>query len=295
MKTALFTASYNRPDLFQEVLQGLELNKDDLEDIDVFHYVDGGPKSKQQEILELIKSSSLPHEEIVLREENYGVGRNLIGARRDLYDTLGYERVLLVEDDLVPGPNFIKTSIRLADWARQYVDVGMTQVWNLPKEMMTEDHLHLVEATHTHSVTYCMDVEVWNEIKQTLYDYEDKYLTGVSYQKKKWRAIRRKFMKPRYSTQRPLREGNRLLPDEYEYPAPFGPRLKRTVPTSQDAITSLALWQKGFARITTLAPRALLKGEFGVHCTPEIFDNLGLNNQGQHVWEQDVPLNFELD
>ena len=95
-------------------------------------------------------------------------------------------------------------------------------------------------------------------------------------------------MKPRYSTQRPLREGNRLLPDEYEYPAPFGPRLKRTVPTSQDAITSLALWQKGFARITTLAPRALLKGEFGVHCTPEIFDNLGLNNQGQHVWEQDV-------
>ena len=31
MKTALFTASYNRPDLFLEVLKGLEQNKVDLE------------------------------------------------------------------------------------------------------------------------------------------------------------------------------------------------------------------------------------------------------------------------
>lgn len=294
MKTALFTASYNRPELFLEVLKGLEQNKDDLENIDVYHYIDGGVDSKQQELLAHIKNSNLEFEEIILREENYGVGRNLIGARRDLYDKLGYERVILVEDDLIPGPNFIKTSLKLADWARQYNDIGMTQVWNLPKENMTEDHLHLVEATHTHSVTYCMDVEVWNEIKETLYDYEAEYLTGVSYQKKKWRAIRRKFMKPRYVTQRPTRQGKLLLPQGYEYPPPFGPRLKRTVPTSQDAITSLALWQKGFARIATLAPRARLKGEFGVHCTPEIFENLGLNKQGEYVWEQSVPTEFAL-
>ena len=146
MRTALFTASYNRPDLFLEVLKGLEQNEDDLESIDVYHYIDGGAESKQQELLAHIKGSKLEYEEIILREENYGVGRNLIGARRDLYDKLGYERVILVEDDLVPGPNFIKTSLNLADWARQYDDIGMTQVWNLPKENMTEDHLHLVEA-----------------------------------------------------------------------------------------------------------------------------------------------------
>ena len=50
MKTALFTVSYNRPDLMQELLQGLAKNADDLDGIDVFHYVDGGPKSKQDEI-----------------------------------------------------------------------------------------------------------------------------------------------------------------------------------------------------------------------------------------------------
>ena len=43
MKTALFTVSYNRPDLMKELLQGLATNVDDLDGIDVFHYVDGGP------------------------------------------------------------------------------------------------------------------------------------------------------------------------------------------------------------------------------------------------------------
>jgi hypothetical protein len=294
MKTALFTASFNRPDIFLEVLKGLEQNIDDLENIDVFHYIDGGAGSKQKEIAAHIEASKLPCAGIVLREENYGVGRNLIGARRDLFDNKGYERIILVEEDLIPGPNFIKTTLHLANWAKQYDDVGMVQAWNLPKEKMTGDHLDLVEPSHTHFVTYCLDVDVWDEIKETLYEYENKYLTGVSYQNKKWRAIRKKFMKPRYFTERHIRKGSLLLPKDYVHPPPFGPKLKRTVPTGQDAITSLALWEKGFVRIVTLAPRALLKGEYGVHCNPEIFDSLGLNNQGEYVWQQPVPTKFNL-
>ena len=67
MKTALFTASYNRPDLFLEVLKGLEQNKDDLENIDVYHYIDGGVDSKQQELFCHIKNSNLEFELIFLR------------------------------------------------------------------------------------------------------------------------------------------------------------------------------------------------------------------------------------
>ncbi len=78
MKTAIFTASFNRPDLMQELLIGLANNADDLEGIDVHHYVDGGPKAKQTEIEAIIKESGVPYTSIVLREENYGVGRNLI-------------------------------------------------------------------------------------------------------------------------------------------------------------------------------------------------------------------------
>ncbi|MAH29871.1 MAG: hypothetical protein CL959_04245 [Euryarchaeota archaeon] len=294
MKTAIFTASFNRPDLMQELLGGLANNIDDLEGIDVHHYVDGGPSAKQNEIESIIKESSIPYTSIVLREENYGVGRNLIGARRDLFDVHGYERVILIEDDLIPGPNFIKTTLSLADWAREYDDIGMVQVWNLPQESVSEDDIDVVVPTHEHFYTYCIDVEVWNEIKDTLYEYERRYLQGVSYAKKDWRSIRKRFMKPRYSKLRTIRRGKALLDAEHPHPPPFGPRLKRTVPTGQDAITALALWQKGFVRLATLAPRAVMKGVDGVHSTAKVFEQLGLNAQANHEWNQPVPTSFRL-
>lgn len=294
MKIALFTASYNRPDLMRELLEGLAKNLTDLEGIDIFHYVDGGSKSKQSEIQTIIEQSGVPFESIVLREENYGVGRNLIGARRDLFDVHGYQRVILIEDDLIPGPNFITTTLALADWAKEYQDVGMVQVWNLPQQPITEDDLDVVVPTHEHFYTYCIDVEVWDEIKQTLYDYEQSYLEGVSYADKDWRGIRKRFMKPRYSKDRVVRKGTNLLPVDSNHPPPFGPRLKRSVPTSQDAITALALWMNGFIRIATLAPRAVMKGVDGVHSSAKVFDKLGLNNQAEHEWHQTVPKVFRL-
>ena len=294
MKTAIFTASFNRPDLMQELLGGLANNIDDLEGIDVHHYVDGGPKAKQSEIEAIIKESGVPYTSIVLREENYGVGRNLIGARRDLFDVHGYERVILIEDDLIPGPNFIKTTLSLADWAREYADIGMVQVWNLPQQPVSVDDLDVVVPTHEHFYTYCIDVEVWNEIKETLYEYERRYLEGVSYAKKDWRAIRKRFMKPRYSKFRTIRQGKTLLNANHSHPPPFGPRLKRTVPTGQDAITALALWEKGFVRLATLAPRAVMKGVDGVHSTAKVFEQLGLNAQADYEWNQPVPTSFRL-
>lgn len=294
MKTAIFTASFNRPDLMQELLSGLAKNIDDLEEIDVHHYVDGGPKAKQSEIEAIIKESGVPYSSIVLREENYGVGRNLIGARRDLFDVHGYKRVILIEDDLIPGPNFIKTTLSLADWARAYADIGMVQVWNLPQQSVSENDLDVVVPTHEHFYTYCIDVEVWNEIKETLYEYEHRFLEGVSYAKKDWRAIRKRFMKPRYSKLRVIRQGKTLLGAEHPHPPPFGPRLKRTVPTGQDAITALALWEKGFVRLATLAPRAVMKGVDGVHSTAKVFEQLGLNAQADYEWNQPVPTSFRL-
>lgn len=294
MKTAIFTASFNRPDLMQELLIGLAKNIDHLEGIDVHHYVDGGSKAKQSEIEAIIKESGVPYSSIVLREENYGVGRNLIGARRDLFDVHGYERVILIEDDLIPGPNFIKTTLSLADWARAYADIGMVQVWNLPQQSVSENDLDVVVPTHEHFYTYCIDVEVWNEIKETLYEYEHRFLEGVSYAKKDWRAIRKRFMKPRYSKLRVIRQGKTLLGAEHSHPPPFGPRLKRTVPTGQDAITALALWEKGFVRLATLAPRAVMKGVDGVHSTAKVFEQLGLNAQADYEWNQPVPTSFRL-
>ena len=202
--------------------------------------------------------------------------------------------MILIEDDLIPGPNFVKTTLSVADWARDYDDIGMVQVWNLPDRPVSERDLDVVVPTHEHFYTYCIDVEVWNEIKDTLYEYERLYLDGVSYGDKDWRAIRKRFMKPRYSKVRKLRQGRTILDAEYPHPPPFGSRLKRTVPTGQDAITALALWEKGLIRLATLAPRAVMKGVDGVHSTAKIFDQLGLNAQADYEWHQTVPTKFRL-
>ena len=170
----------------------------------------------------------------------------------------------------------------------------MVQVWNLPDRTVSEGDLDVVVPTHEHFYTYCIDVEVWNEIKDTLYEYERLYLDGVSYGDKDWRAIRKRFMKPRYSKARKLRQGRTFLDAEYPHPPPFGSRLKRTVPTGQDAITALALWEKGLIRLATLAPRAVMKGVDGVHSTAKIFDQLGLNAQADYEWHQAVPTTFRL-
>ena len=37
MKTAIFTASFNRPDLMEELLNGLAENTEDLNGIDIYH------------------------------------------------------------------------------------------------------------------------------------------------------------------------------------------------------------------------------------------------------------------
>ena len=168
----------------EELLRGLTNNMDDLEGIDIYHYVDGGPNAKQSEIEAVINKSNVPFASIVLREENFGVGRNLIGARRDLFDVHGYQRVILIEDDLIPGPNFIMTTLSLADWARDYTDIGMVQVWNLPHQPVSENELDVVVPTHEHFYTYCLDVEVWDEIKHTLYEYERLYLEESGLHKK---------------------------------------------------------------------------------------------------------------
>ena len=56
MKSAILLLGFNRTDYFQQVLSSLENNTDAFNH-DLHVYLDGGPKSKQEEIIDLVKSS----------------------------------------------------------------------------------------------------------------------------------------------------------------------------------------------------------------------------------------------
>ena len=75
-------------------------------------------------------------------------------------------------------------------------------------------------------------------------------------------------------------------PPEEAVHNPFPTAKWRSTPTSQDAITSLALYLAGLHRLTTRVPHAHYYGVEGVHCTPEVYELMGFNDQGWWRWDE---------
>ena len=106
MRTAVATFGFGRPDHFERMLRSLgscpEVAKGE---VDVHHFLDGGAGSEQDALRAVIEDSGIPYTAIVARPGNLGVGRQLIGARRELLDEQGYDRMVLVEDDIEVEPD----------------------------------------------------------------------------------------------------------------------------------------------------------------------------------------------
>ena len=258
------------------------------DEIDIHHYLDGGPESLQDDITEVIETSDIPYAEIIRRPENFGVGRQLIGARRDIFDEQGYDRMILMEDDIEPGPSFLTALLRLSDWAHTFSDVGTVQAWNVHEgdEDDLKHNLDKVVLTNRHFVTYCLTKSVWDAIKPALYEYEERFLLDRPYAKRANYRIRF-FMRHWMKKKRLVREGRLLDPPEQAISNPFRRGRLRHTPSSQDSVTSMAIHQAGFVRLALQVPRAYYFGETGVHVTPELFREMDFHLQGHHVWSPD--------
>ena len=295
MRTAVATFGFGRPDHFKRMLSSLGTCPEVADgSVDVFHFLDGGPGGQHEALRAVIEQSGTPFSEIVARSHNYGVGRQLISARRELLDERGYDRMVLVEDDIELNPTYLTTLLRLSDWAETYADVGTTQVWNVESGSKDElqPHLDQVELTHRHFVTYCLTKRTWDAIKPMLYAYEQKFLLKKPYSKRPHYRIR-SFMRKHLKTGQKMPDGKRLNPPKEAVHNPFPSIRWRSTPTSQDAITSLALHVAGLHRITTRVSHAHYYGETGVHCTPELYDFMGFNDQGWWQWNT-APTSFSV-
>ena len=85
MRTALLLLGFNRLDYFEKTLTSLE-NNPEAHQADLHVYLDGGPNAKQSEITKMVNESKFQNPVIVTRDENWGIGRHLIDARRELFD-----------------------------------------------------------------------------------------------------------------------------------------------------------------------------------------------------------------
>ena len=112
---------------------------------------------------------------------------------------------------------------------------------------------------------------------------------------KTWKRRIRAFMRRWLKHPRTTPQGTLLSPPAEAVHNPFPTVRWRSAPTSQDAITSLALYLAGLHRLTTRVPHAHYFGVTGVHCTPELYEFMGFNGQGWWRWSlDDVPTTFAI-
>ena len=71
LKSAILLLGFNRTDYFQQVISSLEKN-DEAFNHDLHIYLDGGPKSKQEEIVKIVKSSKFETQYLFLKSD-FGV------------------------------------------------------------------------------------------------------------------------------------------------------------------------------------------------------------------------------
>lgn len=285
-KTAILVIGYNRPEYLVQVVSSLEKNPAS-QSLPFFFVFDGGPQAKQQENINIVKRSTIKHKEIVLRSTSYGCGRNLIDARRMLFDWCEYDRIVFFEDDVVVTPEYINLVLNLDEWAhKNYDNIGFTTAYcgcflSLPEKLKYLSHV----GVGVSCIGYCIRRGVWNKIKPIIYEYENKFLKDVLYNRRNSQAIR-KWLKATYDRSKPVVYSNPFK-SKQNIIAHF---IHDKSPTSQDGITMFALLLNGYVPLLTRVNRAVNIGKYGLHFTPSLWEKLGFGKIKLDRFKQDYSL-----
>ena len=205
MRTALAVVAYNRREYLELCLRSLRMNPE-ADSWPTYFFFDGGPDSRQQELCELARSFEFGDARIVARDLNLGTGLHMVEIRRQLFDVEGYDRVMIIGEDVVLNPFYVGWVTRLMDWAEaNFDDVGMATGWNrchLPPEQKRR-YLREVCRSNAHWITYLISSRCWESIREALYEFEDRFLLGRSYfnrdcfEIRKWQKALLASAKPR--------------------------------------------------------------------------------------------------
>lgn len=291
-EAAVLIAAYNRPQYLKQVVKSIEKNQESTF-LDFFFYLDGGSGSTQKKNIEIINQSLITNKYIINRPKNLGVGINIIDARRTLFDVYRYDRILVLEDDMVLSPYYIGLVFRLLDWAESHFDnIGVVQCW-FPctwERNKKIKHLQSVCVNFNHFWGYALSRKVWDCMKDLLYEYEERFLKDLQVYKQRDHEKIRKFFREIAQKTWPER-GPRKWPEEYDRYSYFKRNFKRkNIATSQDVATGLALWSQGYRRVGTLVNRGLAIGKVGEHFTEAKFEKKGLNRVVLDTFEEDASI-----
>jgi len=289
MATAVALVAFNRPDYFRMLVASIVSNPES-QTLPFYAFLDGGSGSTQDENEKILRESGIKDLRVIRNRVGLGCGRNIINARRTILDLEAFDRMILLEDDVVVAPNFFALSENLQDWAEaNYDNVAATSVWNLCKlsSEAKKPLLDKVTASNVHWTAYVMPRNAWEGIKAILYEYERNFLDGRHYSKRPHEHIRT-FMRGLVQ--------NAVAP---RGPRPFtagtwcglgAEMLQRGSkwPSGQDACTALACFNKGLCKVHTVVNRVQYTGRHGIHGTDQNWKAWGYDDVKLDVFPDDT-------
>lgn len=282
---AIAIVAYNRPGYLERVLEALASNPESTT-TPIYFFFDGGPEATQNENLKLVQNFNFPFANIILRKGNFGCPKNLIEARRHLFDELCYDKVLIIEDDNVISPNYITFILNFYNWSKNHIkNVGAVCGWNQVLLSLEEKRAALnkiVPNSMWNYWAYLMDRSCWDEIKGIYFEYKKLFLEkgGRSHYKnaEKIRAwIRRRVItNSRYGDQ---------------YAELF---LRADYGTGQDSVMRLALWEKDLQCACSQVNRIINIGKVGLNYDEDFWESELKNYSLDYFKEDDELLDFVI-
>lgn len=272
---------FNRPFYLKRCLDSIETNPESSK-LPFFFFLDGGPKSKQAVNRRVISRSKIKHKFIIERPDNFGIPKNIIDARRLLFDHCNFETVVIMEEDLIINNSFFSLLFKLHDWAHtNYTNIGTIQLWNeycLLDANQKKEKLDILKQPEPwwSGVCYTQTKNVWSKIREFLYEYESLFIDSlvdvktVKYARskpsrgpfaKEIKEWLRNQKKPEFKI-----DPKTIVPDytskilEHIY----NPRIRNG---NQDCINAIALWLNGYVRLQTLVNHGVHIGAVGTSST----------------------------
>ncbi len=278
--------AYNRPSYFLQVIKSIEENPEAAH-LPFFFMLDGGPLAEQEENTKMIQASSIAHKEIILRERNYGCAKNLIDARRFMFDWCKFEKIIVMEDDLVITPQYLGLLLRLHQWAKEnYDNVGVVQAWTSCLLNYEEKKQRLNEVVGGGAfwwsfVSYCIDQETWAMMSPILYEYESRFIDAIPQTEEFFKQRSKPNLSDKVEeirqwiweliNDRPMKsfvDQRTFKTKRLNYESIFTNKLFEP---NQDHMTGFALWMAGLIKIQTVVNRAKHIGEVGLTCDNKSF------------------------
>lgn len=276
-KTAVALIAFDRPTYFERTVESLAKNPE-IHSMPCFLFLDkaeqdSGELEKHKQII----ARYLPHTVVIKRPRNYGCGRNLIDAREQLFQNMGYDNVFVFEDDMVVSPTYMRTCLDLLEWGTETWDnVGVVQAWS--KCIMSLDakqrRIGEVHSTATNLWGYLMRKTTWDAIREEILAFQTNFL-GSTYAGRPHKTIWEYFRLKR-SNPPAIVPGNRWFADQES--SVNMRRYLEQPPTGQDAATVLFMEQAGLVRLTTSVNRGLYIGKQGIHMHPRMFKRDGYDS-----------------